>query len=306
MKKIIYTILGFLGPTIVLAADTINTQVTLLQGDLPNIGEKTNLASYVSGAFTLAMAVGAGIAFVMITYGGIIYATADAISGKQNGKKYIKDAVSGLIILLGAFAILNTIDPELVNLNIGFKSPDVKTPPPPAEFQSGGAGSLSGCPQCTYRTVTLASGRQVRVLNGYVMSPDQIASDSYARATLERYITPNNSACVGGGEIGCTNLNNLPGKVVSDLITMGQECQCKFTLTGGTEGGHSEHGPGLSAVDLSTDSFRSYLNKLDIPLSAIPNDGQAHPVRLGSVSVMVRYEPAGAGRSTGDHYHLVF
>ncbi len=306
MKRII-SLLTLLVPTAILAqtTNTVNTPVTLLQNDLPGIGPTTNLASYVSGAFTLSMAVGAAIAFVMITYGGIIYATADAISGKQNGKKYIRDAVTGLIILLGAFAILNTIDPELVNLNIGFQNPEVIVPED-STLSPGGqiVGALAGCPQCTYRTVKV-DGRDVKVLNGYVMSQEQIDNDLSARETLKNYITVNHDACTGGAETGCTNVNNLPSIAVYGLTTIGQECQCKFTLTGGTEGGHSTHGPGLSAVDIRATDLRPYLEKLNLSMSTI-NDGHAHTIRIGSVPVNIMYEPPGAGRSTGDHYHIVF
>jgi hypothetical protein len=89
-------------------AQTANDEYKLLVGSLPGIGQTSNFTEYISQGFILAIAIGAALAFVMITYGGIVYATADAVQNKQNGRKYIEDAVIGLIILIGSFAILNT------------------------------------------------------------------------------------------------------------------------------------------------------------------------------------------------------
>lgn len=308
MKKIIAQLIAFLTPTLLFAQNTVNSNLRLLQGDLPGIGEETNLASYISGAFTLTMAIGAVIAFVMITYGGIIYATTDAISGKQNGRKYIRDAVTGLLILFGAFAILNTISPELVNLNIGFDKPEVTVPETPVV--AGGQGGLTGCPQCSYRTLN-NNGQVSYILNGYIMSDEQIEDDLTVRQTLSFAAQIPNTACTNGRENGCTNMNGLPHSVINGVRTMNSECSrsglgasaCKFVITGGTEGGHQTHGPGLSNIDIRASSLDAYLTKAGV---TVPKDGKSHYIRIGTVGFDALYEGQGDGRSTGDHYHLSF
>lgn len=143
INRIVLLIGLFVFPLAVAMAVNINDPIPLLQGDLPNIGKTANMVTYIKQGYFLSIAIGAGMAFVMITYGGIIYATADALQNKQNGRKYIEDAVIGLVILIGSYAILNTINPELVNLNIGIDKPKVGIPDAPAVVE--GVAACSGC-----------------------------------------------------------------------------------------------------------------------------------------------------------------
>lgn len=144
MKRTIGLLVSFISPIIAFAKDA-NTPIDLLQPLPAGINGSANMTSYISGAFTLSMAIGAALAFVMITYGGIIYATTDALTNKQKGRKYIEDAIIGLIILLGAYALLNTINPELVNFNIGISAPIV------GQAETGMTGPIQApadCPAC--------------------------------------------------------------------------------------------------------------------------------------------------------------
>jgi hypothetical protein len=52
---------------------------------------------------------------VMIVMGGIQYMTSDLISSKEAGKEQITHAILGLLLALGAFIILNTINPKLLS-----------------------------------------------------------------------------------------------------------------------------------------------------------------------------------------------
>jgi hypothetical protein len=55
----------------------------------------------------------------MIVIGAITYLSTDAFSGKTEGKEIMLNAVLGLVIALGAWVILNTINPNLAsNLRI--------------------------------------------------------------------------------------------------------------------------------------------------------------------------------------------
>ncbi len=118
---------------------------------LPGIGEsdgKTNLETYLPAAFNLAIAISAIMAFVMITFGGIMYATSDAISGKSQGREYVTDAIWGLLLVLGAYAILWTINPRILNFDLDVQQIDTTTPT--ATVSSGTVSQVRCIGNCPY------------------------------------------------------------------------------------------------------------------------------------------------------------
>ena len=64
--------------------------------------------------FSWAIGVGAVLALGAITWGGIKISTSELAHQKEDGKEWIKSAIFGLILLLGAFLILSTINPEIL------------------------------------------------------------------------------------------------------------------------------------------------------------------------------------------------
>ncbi len=54
----------------------------------------------------------------MIAMGGIEYMGSELISSKEAGKDKIQNAIFGLLIALGAFALLNTIHPDLLKSDV--------------------------------------------------------------------------------------------------------------------------------------------------------------------------------------------
>ena len=82
------------------------------------IATQTTLSDYLPGAFNLAIGIGAVLAFIMITYGGFLYATSDAITGKSEGREKIENAIWGLILVIGAWAILYTINPKILDFSL--------------------------------------------------------------------------------------------------------------------------------------------------------------------------------------------
>lgn len=83
-------------------------------------GGGTDLPTYLAGVFKVGIAVAGALAFLVIVYGGFIYLSTDAITGKEEGKAYIGRAIGGLILALAAYIILNTINPAFVSLNLDF------------------------------------------------------------------------------------------------------------------------------------------------------------------------------------------
>ncbi len=58
------------------------------------------------------------MAVIMITLGGMQYMTTELISGKEAGKERIRNALLGLLLVLGAYTILYTINPALLNTSL--------------------------------------------------------------------------------------------------------------------------------------------------------------------------------------------
>ena len=75
--------------------------------------------AFVSGFYTFALMIGGVLAFGAIVWGGVLYAASAGNPGKQSdGKEWIKSALLGLLLLAGAYLILYTINPNLVNLSL--------------------------------------------------------------------------------------------------------------------------------------------------------------------------------------------
>ncbi|MDE2038326.1 MAG: hypothetical protein KGI69_03875 [Patescibacteria group bacterium] len=90
---------------------------------LPSCGQggcSTSLATsidfhtYIQNAFSFFIFLSASAAVFMIALGGLQYMTTDSIQGKTAGREKAVNAVYGLLLVLGSYLILRTIDPRLV------------------------------------------------------------------------------------------------------------------------------------------------------------------------------------------------
>lgn len=96
-----------------------------------------NIGPYVVSIFQLLMVIGAFLAVGALVVGGITYMVSEVVDKKSEAKQRIRAALWGLLLLLGAFLILNTINPQLVNFG-GLFNPTAGLPNnPPATSGSG-------------------------------------------------------------------------------------------------------------------------------------------------------------------------
>ncbi len=82
----------------------------------------TNLCpfgNYLNMIIKIVIGICAVLAMIMIVMGGIEYMTSELGSSKEEGKKKITGAIFGLLIALGAFALLNTLNPQLLEICLG-------------------------------------------------------------------------------------------------------------------------------------------------------------------------------------------
>jgi lysylphosphatidylglycerol synthetase-like protein (DUF2156 family) len=89
---------------------------------------KANLkfSEFIIWLYYLIVIIASAAAFVIIIWGGIEYLTsAGNPSRRQSGLNWIKDALIGLVIVLIAYVVLQTISPRLVEV------PDLVVPDDP-------------------------------------------------------------------------------------------------------------------------------------------------------------------------------
>ena len=103
-------------------------------------GLTNGFSEYVNYLYATAIAIGALLAVVKIIVAGVKYMTSEVVTSKGDAKKDIQGALLGLLLILGAYIILNTINPQLLNQKIGFKelskAPDIVNAKPPVQTPS--------------------------------------------------------------------------------------------------------------------------------------------------------------------------
>lgn len=273
------------------SAQTENFEYTVL-APLPGVPSDTTttLQEYVPAIFKLAIGLSAVTAVLMIVIGGFQYMSTDAIQKKSEGKERIKNAVFGLVLVIGAWLILNEINPNLLNLNLNIKEAIVTAPP---------AGEL--------------------VTPGAKMTDEQITLSNARRASLQAEgVETYRGPCTEGQATGCVNLNGLTdttkdGLVLTKKALTESGCtSCQMVITGGAESSvHAKTGdhPTGKAVDLKPDPALS--TALGFPS---PKDGDTKTKVFKvsgkpDITATFTYEKLGGnagGTSTGDHWHVSF
>lgn len=85
---------------------------------LNTVYASNNLAGYLSALFSFSLSIGAIIAVVMIVIGGYLYMGSDMWATKNKAKEMIRDAIIGLLLLLGIYLILYQINPCILSLQV--------------------------------------------------------------------------------------------------------------------------------------------------------------------------------------------
>jgi hypothetical protein len=81
-------------------------------------GSKFDFPAFMRGLFSALLAIGAILAVFMLVYGGISYMMSDVVGNKAKAKERMRDAVLGLLLLIGSVLILRTINPNLLNFDL--------------------------------------------------------------------------------------------------------------------------------------------------------------------------------------------
>jgi hypothetical protein len=120
MKKSVI-IITFCAVALMSVSATSAATITIspyLPGSLSNVGS-AGPGAFVKNFYQYALFVSGILAFGAIVYGGILYAMARGNpSGETEARAWIWSALLGLLLLAGAYLILYTVNPNLVNLKL--------------------------------------------------------------------------------------------------------------------------------------------------------------------------------------------
>ncbi len=216
MKKILYIFILISVAFIIfsvpigLFAQASTPQQIDLQYKYPWAGA-TSPADFVSRFYKIALGVVGGAALGVLVYGAILWTVSGAISSKQDAMEWIWAAIWGIVLLLGAYLILNTINPDLVKL----KNPDQLLVPGTTNLTSS-AYAAGGLPEEQPRQTLAANGIGVK------------------------------GVCSTGQSTGCVNLNGIQSKTIDEALSLvsGAGSNNVF-VTAGTEGCGTVHAVGV-------------------------------------------------------------
>lgn len=142
-----------------------------------------NIPDYINNLYKFAVGIAGLLALGMIIGGGVYYTVSAGSSDKQReAKDMITSAVWGVVLLLGSYLILNTINPQITSLSLSFgDAGKLTTTPTLAEvgnqnaskcddysniyYQSGGNPSgiaLTYLPNCLYRKNVLKQAVSIK------------------------------------------------------------------------------------------------------------------------------------------------
>ncbi len=241
------------------------------------------VGGYLNKMFLLAIGVISAIAVVMLIIAGIQYMGEDSIFGKGEAKKQMTNSLWGLLIALGAFALLNTISPDL----IGGKGLSIK------RVSATLDGRVHGD---TKHQPIIKNGEAYYCGDGKYKDQSPWFDDQTTRNQLEQKdFIINHENCVQVGDDSCTSVYGLN---IRGLLNLKARCpECKIIITGGTEcwlhSQYTEHLPGNNIVDLSiTTELENFIEK----------GAETREDELGTVFIKDEFEIL---RENNNHYHVV-
>jgi len=264
---ILIILIGIFNPTIrIIAADPY-----VLLAPLPNMGptfdptQTNNLGIYLNLMIKLFIGICAVLAVIMIVMGGIQYMTSELISNKEEGKKRITQAIFGLLLALGAWLILSTINPDILKTDLSSLK-DVTV-----------AVALN---DSVAQTPTMVNGKLQYTSGGLNYTKDEI----WAPRAGQLADLTNSGATVDNecSKVGQTNCTSTRGLNPNTLNTIHQQClNCELKITGGTEfwahggeTGSTSHQIGSPTVDLRPNpALNAYLSggKPLVPMTRYPS-----------------------------------
>jgi hypothetical protein len=207
---------------------------TLLE-PLPGFGEgskvlsRTNLLGrYLENAYTLVLQAAAIICVISIMVGGIQYITAAAADTKSAARSRIWNNLIGFLIVLAAYLILYTINPNLVNFKL-----EIPKIPGMGGFAGPGTFLIYDEKTGVYRPSSQIAGPQSQIPSNYTLGDEFV----------NRTILEQNGFTIFESSPGATEVKGLRPETINGIITLKNDCGCPMTITGGSESGNGHSAP---------------------------------------------------------------
>jgi hypothetical protein len=167
--------------------DTVYAAVDALKLQVP-IGKTTEIqlcsgtdecggiGKYISTVYTWGLSVVGILAVVMMMIGGLIWTTAGGSATHiATAKQYIGGAISGLVLLLVSYLLLETINPELVNLKPLIVQQTTEVPRTPT--QNANAVCCQNSADASYNWYVVETGSTCRKFIGVFPATDDKCAD---------------------------------------------------------------------------------------------------------------------------------
>ena len=207
----------------ILVSGTLFASAQNISVNIPGThGTDQGVPGIVANLYEFSLMIGVLLAFGVIVYAGIKYTVAVGNpSAQSDAKDHVFQALLGLLLLLGASIVLGTINPRLNRLFLPTLTP-IHAPEPTAVVPSAVAETAA-------RTA----------LAGIIINNPPCPDGQ----TFQQFRLANNGR-------GCTSVVGLPPSTITRLLNLKRRCECSVEITGGTELGHTTHGPVRPIVDL--------------------------------------------------------
>lgn len=112
MRYLFFLALMLIFPTGLHAAEvSLFTSIPFLTGEVTT-------AAYIEALFNASIAIAAILVVIRLIWAGTEYMLSDLVTTKESARKKIRGALLGLLIILASVTILNTINPNLLNLDV--------------------------------------------------------------------------------------------------------------------------------------------------------------------------------------------
>lgn len=164
---LVLTTAFYTSPAFEQAAETPQVQIAQSEGFVPlqplpqptGSGESDSFVGFLQTLFQLSIIAAGVLAVLMITIAGFEYMGSDKFSTIQKAKSRLWNAVLGLLIVLGAVLILQTINPSITGLDI-FSDRQEQAGGEPGQQNGGGDGetedggeAVSSCSELSYCSI---------------------------------------------------------------------------------------------------------------------------------------------------------
>ncbi len=217
------------------------------------------LGTYLNLMLKIFIGLCAVLSVIMIVIGGIEYMTSELVSSKEAGKERMTHAILGLLVALGAYALLNTINPNLLKTDLG----SLKNVTVDVELKNDSVWQSTGSDgKYTNGGLKYTPG-EAWINNGTTQGRAGVPKSAAELSQLN--VKVYNAECATVGQASCTSTAGLD---LSILTTIHNKCPaCDMSLQGGVEfwahggsTGGTSHGIGSPTVDLGlTTNLGNYI-----------------------------------------------